>query len=293
MGWTVHIQVVRDRPLSPAERKTLAAHVRAFKLSRRSEGYAFSVAPPEAAGGVVATCDGKLARSADPAEDADAARLYEALSGLRTLLPERDRGGRRRPPPGRLGRRALHAGPESRPGADPRAARPVGLVAGAAAPRATAAPPAATPAPTRGGLPAPFEAALAELAERRTPVVPAVTDDEARALVPLLFAAMTRADKARDGRRSADLGTLLDHLPADVVADLGVEPRALASLASYADRPGAGAVRRIRAGTPSACSRSGSDASPAGAPRTCGRSWRRRSPRRPGFRAWSPASAPR
>jgi hypothetical protein len=88
VGWTVHIQIVRDRPLSPAERKTLATHVRAFKLSRQSEGYDFSVAPPDGVGGVIAPCTGKLARSADADEDRDAARLYEALTALRALLPD-------------------------------------------------------------------------------------------------------------------------------------------------------------------------------------------------------------
>ncbi len=88
MGWTIQIQLVRDRPLSRAERKALLGHVRAFKLSRGSEGYAFAVAPSDAAGGVVARCVGKLARSADPDEDRDAARLYEALTMLRALIPD-------------------------------------------------------------------------------------------------------------------------------------------------------------------------------------------------------------
>src|SRR6185295_1109118 len=88
MGWTVHIQIVRDRPLTPWERKTLTQHVREFKLSRSSEGYAFEVAPSEAPGGVIASCLGKLARSADPEEDDDAARLYQALATLRTLFPD-------------------------------------------------------------------------------------------------------------------------------------------------------------------------------------------------------------
>jgi hypothetical protein len=88
VGRTVHIQIVRDWPLSPAERKMLASHVRAFKLSRQSEGYGFSVAPSDVAGGVIARRKGKLAQSADASEDQDAARRYEALTALRTLLPE-------------------------------------------------------------------------------------------------------------------------------------------------------------------------------------------------------------
>ncbi len=84
----------------------------------------------------------------------------------------------------------------------------------------------------RGALPAPIEAALAAMAERRPPILPPVNDDEARALVPQMFTALTRADKARDGRRSADLSTVLEQLPAQVVVELGLEPGRLAGPAS-------------------------------------------------------------
>ena len=235
MGWTVQIQIVRDRPLSLAERKTLAAHVRTFKLSRQSEGYGFSVAPPDASGGVIARCTGKLARSADTDEDRDAARLYEALTALRTLF---------------LGatvevaddfhlvgwngeRYTLIQNPDQELTLAPSDTSSWLPVPPRRAPRTASVAPQAAPKPKRGALPAPFEAALAEMAERRTLVLPPVTPDEAHALVPLLFAARARADKAGDGRRGADLATVLDHMPAQVVVDLGLSPALLASPSAH------------------------------------------------------------
>lgn len=236
MGWTVHIQIVRDRPLSLAERKTLARHVRAFKLSGQSEGYGFLVAPPAAAGGVIAQRIGKLARSPDDAEDRDAARLYEALTALRTLLPETTLevaddfrlvgwDGQRY---------ALVQHPDQELTCAPRDTSSWLPVPPPRAPRTRAVLTPAAPKPKRDALPTLFEAALAEMAERRAPVLPPVTPDEARVLVPLLFAARTRADRAGDGRRGADLATVLDHMPAHVVVDLGLSPALLASPSSHA-----------------------------------------------------------
>lgn len=234
MGWTVEIQIVRDRPLSPAERKTLGSHVRSFKLSRSSEGYAFAVAPSDAAGGVVARCSGKLARTADPDGDPDAARLYEALTALRALIP----GATVEVADdlhlvGWDGERCtLVENPDQELTPAPKDQSSWTAVPPA---RARSAPEKPTQAakPKRGALPEPYEAALAELAEQRTPVLPPVTDDEARTLVPLLFAAMIRADKARDGRRRADLSALLEQMPAEVVVDHGLEPGRLTGPASY------------------------------------------------------------
>ena len=86
MGWSVYVQIVRDKPLTAAERKKLAAHAKKFELSEHSEGYVFRVAPEDAPGGVIAMALGKWGREPDPEEDDDAARMYAALTELRTLF---------------------------------------------------------------------------------------------------------------------------------------------------------------------------------------------------------------
>ena len=88
MGWTITIQLVRDRPLGRAEVAALRAHVKAHSLSKQSEGYGFEVAPAGAPPGVVARGCGMLARSPDPEGDADAATLLTALTQLRGLFAD-------------------------------------------------------------------------------------------------------------------------------------------------------------------------------------------------------------
>ena len=83
MGWSVYIQIVRDKPLTATERKKLATHAKRFKLSRESEDYAFRVAPLDAPGGVIVRAGGKWGRDA---ADRDAMRMYEALTALRALF---------------------------------------------------------------------------------------------------------------------------------------------------------------------------------------------------------------
>lgn len=83
MGWTVTIQLVRDRALDRAELTRLRAHVRSSGLAR--DGYGFAVAPAGGAG-VIAIAGGKLARSPDPEHDEAAARLFAALTELHGLF---------------------------------------------------------------------------------------------------------------------------------------------------------------------------------------------------------------
>lgn len=85
MGWTISIQLVRDRALGRAEVARLRKHVRASGLTRA--GYAFWVAPPGSTG-VIAFAGGKLARTPDPDEDADAAKLFVALTELHGLFED-------------------------------------------------------------------------------------------------------------------------------------------------------------------------------------------------------------
>lgn len=85
MGWTISIQLVRDRALGRTEVARLRKHVRASGLTRA--GYAFWVAPPGSTG-VIAVAGGKLARTPDPDEDADAAKLFVALTELHGLFAD-------------------------------------------------------------------------------------------------------------------------------------------------------------------------------------------------------------
>jgi len=220
MGWTIQIQIVRDRPLSGDERQRLAAHVRGSKLQR--QGYGFAVAPADQPGGVVAVGGGKLARSPDPDQDPGAARLYRALTELRALID---------------GATLEVADDLHLVGWDGAAYQlvdnpdqeltpaPGDRSSWLAVPPVRARKPAAPRPPPRGALPAPVEEALAVLAAGGEPQLPGYDDQQARALVPALFAALTRAGKARDHRRTGDLHRILARLPGDPVVDHALEPR--------------------------------------------------------------------
>lgn len=202
MGWTIRFQVVRDRPLAAVELTALRSHVRRFRTTERSKGYGFAVAPKGAAAGVIAMGGGKLARSADPGEDEDAARLYAALTELRTLIVDskieisddfhlvgwngdrvdlvRDPDQELTPAPGDLTDWIQIPAPR--------------------APR-KAAKAAATPLDDLQ-LPPDLVAAFTEILTGSTPTLPDYTDDDARAAAAAVLSAITRAHKPKERDRA-------------------------------------------------------------------------------------------
>lgn len=219
MGWTISIQLVRDRALDRGELTRLRAHVRASGLARA--GYAFEVAPPGTSG-VIACAGGKLARTPDPDEDPDAAKLFAALTALRglfadarleiaddlhlvgwdgeavTLVRDPDQ--------------ELTAMPRDRAGWSAVPAR-----------RTTAVRPAKRASPS---LPPPLATALAAILAGEVPDdLSAVTVDEVRALLRAVGKA--GAGKDPDHALCAALRTVARHVPARLVVEVALGELAL------------------------------------------------------------------
>jgi hypothetical protein len=223
VGWSIYVQLVRERPLDDDECKRLAAHARKFKLSRRSEPYVFRVAPGDAGGGVIAEACGKFGVDANPDEDADTERVYAALTELRTLIP-----GASLEVADDLGivgwdgeQFDLVEDPDQELTPAPRDRSAWIVVPKPTAPRAR---PAAKPKQTKRG---PLDEAIEAVAAGRP-----IEASDLEAIALQAFAAIEKASKAKDSERERQLQSVLAAIPAKIVVDAGLDARWMAGPAT-------------------------------------------------------------